>query len=186
MLVGFVSTASMSTNQFGFDSSGFRRYFLLPIPPGSILRASSYTAVFLGATVAAAAVLLWLAFAPVPFDLRMLPMLAGCAAGGLLLFNGLCIWTTLLSPRRTDFETTFGNQLSLGANVLLIGGVLVGMFGVFFLDKITTPDIILAYWWAPLALTVLALAFYLFSLRGGARVFVQRRETLLNLLEGRN
>ena len=30
-IVGFLGTAVMATNQFGFDSSGFRRYFLLPL-----------------------------------------------------------------------------------------------------------------------------------------------------------
>ena len=185
-IAGFLGTATMSANQFGFDSSGFRRYFLLPVPPGAILRASSYTAAALGATLVIVALVLWLAFAPVPFDPRMPPMLLGCGAGGLFLFNALAIWTSLLSPRRTDFESTFGNQLSLGANVLLIGGVLAGVFGVFLLDRAVAPEVILSYWWTPGAAAVLALMFYIYSLRLGAQVFVRRREALLNIIEGRN
>jgi hypothetical protein len=185
-VAGFLGTAVMSTNQFGFDASGFRRYFLLPIAPGAILRASSYTAMFVGSTLVAAALVLWVLFAPVPFDARMAPMLLASGVGGLCLFNGLSLWTSLLAPRPTNFETTFGNQLSLAANVLLIGGVLLGVFGVIALDKAVGPAAVLSYWWVSIPAAALAVAFYLFSLRRGAAVFVSRRERLLNALEGRN
>jgi hypothetical protein len=185
-VAGFLGTAVMSTNQFGFDASGFRRFFLLPIAPGEILRASSYTALFVGGTLVAAALVLWLLFAPVPFDARMAPMLLASGVGGLCLFNALSIWTSLLAPRATNFETTFGNQLSLSANVLLIGGVLLGVFGVVALDKAAGPAVVLSYWWVSIPAAALAIAFYLYSLRLGAEVFVSRRERLLNALEGRN
>jgi hypothetical protein len=176
----------MSTNQFGFDSSGFRRYFLLPIAPGAILRASSYTAMFVGSTILAAGTVLWLIFAPVPFDARMDLMLFACGIAGLFMFNGLSIWTSLLAPRATSFETTFGNQLSLSANVLLIGGLLGVVFGTMALDKTVGPAAVLSFWWASIPAAALAIAFYFFSLQRGAAVFVSRREQLLNALEGRN
>jgi hypothetical protein len=185
-VVGFLGTAVMSTNQFGFDASGFRRYFLLPIAPGAILRASSYTAMFVGGTLVAAALLLWLLFAPVPLDAQMATMLLAAGVGGLCLFNALSIWTSLLAPRPTNFETTFGNQLSLSANVLLIGGLLACIFGVMALDKIAGPAAVLSYWWTSIPAAALAVVFYLYSLRRGAEVFVSRRERLLNALEGRN
>jgi len=186
VIAGFLGTAVMSTNQFGFDASGFRRYFLLPIAPGAILRASSYTAVLVGGTLVAAALVLWVLFAPVPFDPRMAPMLLASGAGGLCLFNALSIWTSLLAPRATSFETTFGNQLSLSANVLLIGGVLLCVFGTMALDQAVGPAAVLSYWWVSIPAAALAIAFYLYSLRLGAAVFVSRRERLLNALEGRN
>jgi len=185
-IVGFLGTAVMSTNQFGFDSSGFRRYFLLPVPPGAILRASSCTAMFVGSTLVAAALVLWLLFAPVPFDARMVLMLLSSGVGGLCLFNALAIWTSLLAPRATNFETTFGNQLSLSANVLLIGGVLGCVFGTMALDKTVGSATVLSYWWTPIPAAALAIAFYVYSLRLGASVFVSRKERLLNTLEGRN
>lgn len=185
-VAGFLGTAVMSTNQFGFDASGFRRYFLLPIAPGAILRASSYTALLVGGTLVTAGLVLWFLFAPVPFDARMAPMLLSSAVSGLCLFNGLSIWTSLLAPRATNFETTFGNQLSLSANVLLIGGVLGCVFGVVALDKMAGPAAVLSYWWLSIPAAVLAVAFYLLSLRRGAALFVSRRELLLNALEGRN
>lgn len=185
MVAGFLGTAVMTTNQFGFDASGFRRYFLLPIAPGAILRASSYTALFVGSTIVAAALVLWMLFAPVPFDPRMAPMLFSTGVGGLCLFNGLSIWTSLLAPRATSFETTFGNQLSLAANVLLIGGILGCVFGVFAVDRVVEPATVLNYWWTAAAFAVAAIVFYLYSLRLGAAVFVSRRERLLNALEGR-
>jgi hypothetical protein len=183
---GFLGTAVMTTNQFGFDASGFRRYFLLPVEPGAILRASSFTAVFVGSTLVAVALVLWVLFAPVPFDARMAPALLASGVGGLCLFNGLSIWTSLLAPRPTNFETTFGNQLSLSANVLLIGGLLGGMAGVFAVDKFVGPAAVLNYWWVTIPAAALSIVFYIFSLRRGAAVFVSRRERLLNTLEGRN
>ena len=185
-VAGFLGTAVMSTNQFGFDASGFRRYFLLPVAPGAILRASSYTALFVGSTLVAAALVLWLLFAPVPFDARMAPMLVASGVGGLCLFNALSIWTSLLAPRPTNFETTFGNQLSLSANVLLIGGLLGVMAGVVVLDQMAGPAAVLNYWWVSIPAAARAIAFYVSSLRRGAAVFVSRRERLLNALEGRN
>ena len=185
-IAGFLGTAAISTNQFGFDASGFRRYFLLPIAPGQILRASSYTALFVGSTLVAAALALWMLFAPVPFDPRIAPMLLASGVGGLCLFNGLAIWTSLLGPRATNFETTFGNQLSLAANVLLIGGVLVAVFGVAALDNPAGPTTVLNHWWVSIPAAALAIVFYVYSLRRGAVVFVTRRERLLNTLEGRN
>ena len=184
-VVGFLGTAVMGTNQFGFDASGFRRYFLLPVAPGTILRASSYTALSLGGTLLALATVLWLLFAPVPFNPRVVIMLFATGVCGLCLFNALSIWTSLLAPRPTSFETTFGNQLSLAANVLLIGGVLVCVFGVIALDKSVGPAVVLRFWWAPVPASALAIALYLYSLRLGATVFVARKERLLNALEGR-
>ena len=113
-------------------------------------------------------------------------MLAGCGVGGLFLFNALAIWTSLLAPRPTNFETTFGNQLSLSANVLLIGGSLGCLFGVVALDRMAGPAAVLNYWWVTILAAALAMAFYFYSLRRGAAVFVSRRERLLNALEGRN
>jgi hypothetical protein len=185
-IAGFLGTAVMSTNQFGFDSSGFRRYFLLPIAPGEILRAASYTAMAVGGSLVAAALVLWLLFAPVPFDGRMAAMLIACGVGGLFLFNGLSIWTSLLAPRATNFETTFGNQLSLSANILLIGGVLACVFGTAALDRAAGPAAVLSYWWTSIPAAALAIAFYFYSLRLGAAAFVSRRERLLNALEGRS
>jgi len=186
VIAGFLGTAVMATNQFGFDSSGFRRYFLLPVRPGAILRASSYTALSLGGTLVAASMVLWVLFAPVPFDPRLDTMLLASGVGGLFLFNALSIWTSLLAPRATSFETTFGNQLSLAANVLLIGGLLGCVFGAVALDQTAGPAAVLNYWWVSIPAATLAIAFYSYSLRQGEAVFVSRRERLLNALEGRN
>jgi len=185
-MAGFLATATICTNQFGFDASGFRRYFLLPIAPEVILRASSYTTLLAGALVLPVALVLWLLFAPVPFNWRMAPMLAGSAVGGLLLFNALSIWTSVLAPRPVPFETTFGNQLSLSANLLLFGGLAATIGGAGALDHRVGPDRVLAYWWVPLLAVLLAAGFYLLSVRRGAALFTGRRERILNALEGRN
>ncbi len=86
-ICGFLGTAVMSTNQFGFDSSGFRRYFLLPVAPGKVLRAASFTALFVGGILVIAGLALWIQFAPVPKDPRTDLMLAACGVGGVVLFQ---------------------------------------------------------------------------------------------------
>ena len=116
----------------------------------------------------------------------MAPALLASGIAGLCLFNGLSIWTSLLAPRPTSFETTFGNQLSLSANVLLIGGLLGGMAAVFAVDKFIGPAAVLNYWWVSIPAAALSIAFYALSLRRGEAVFAGRRERLLNTLEGRN
>ena len=39
-IVTFLATSRFSVNQFGYLGGGFRRYFLLPVPPGAVLRAA--------------------------------------------------------------------------------------------------------------------------------------------------
>jgi hypothetical protein len=54
------------------------------------------------------------------------------------------------------------------------------------LDKTVGSATVLSYWWTPIPAAALAIAFYVYSLRLGASVFVSRKERLLNTLEGRN
>jgi hypothetical protein len=70
--------------------------------------------------------------------------------------------------------------------VLLIGGVLLMLGGANVLDRMAGPEIVLKYWWVSIPAVLLAAGLYFFSLRRGAEVFIERRERLLNALEGRN
>jgi hypothetical protein len=182
---GFMSTAAMSSNQFGYDGSGFRRYFLLPSAPQGILRASSYTAMFLGAVPVLLGVPLWLILAPVRFDARMPLMLLASGFAGLFVFSALALWTSVLWPRRTEFEQVFGNNLSLMANVLVIGGIFLMLFGAVFLEKHVAEADLLRAWWISIPAVPAAAAVYSTSLRRAGDVFARRRERLLNILEGR-
>jgi hypothetical protein len=185
-MVAFLGTARISVNQFGYVGGAFRRYFLLPIDPAATLRAASYAALVIGASMLPVALLAWILFAPYPFDARMLAMLVCTGLTGLFLMHGLGIWVTIFNPRKGNYSSNFGNDLSLGGNILLIGGMLlaIGLPQLVhkFLPAVVEPE----SWWMWLPLPVLALAFYLTSLKSAGPIFVTRREKLLAVVEGRN
>src|ERR1035437_6959839 len=185
-MVTFLGTSRISVNQFGYVGGAFRRYFLLPIEPAATLRAASYAAVTIGASMLPVALLAWIVFAPYPFDARMLLMLLCTGFTGLFVLHGLGIWVTLFNPRKGNYKSNFGNDLSLGGNLVLIGGMLVSLFLPRLLFKFWPALVAPESWWMFLPLPVLAVAFYLGSLKAAGPVFVTRREQLLAIVEGRN
>jgi hypothetical protein len=182
----FLGTSRISVNQFGYVGGAFRRYFLLPTDPAATLRAASYAAVTIGASALPVALLAWVIFVPYPFDARMLAMLLCSGITGLFLLNGLGIWVTLFNPRKGNYQSNFGNDLSLGGNILLIGGMLVAMFLPRVLYKVQPSLVSPESWWMLVPLPVLAIAFYVTSLKSAGPVFISRREQLLAVVEGRN
>jgi hypothetical protein len=181
----FFGTSRIAVNQFGYAGGAFRRYFLLPTDPAATLRAASYAAVTIGASVLPIGLLAWTIFVPYPFDARMLAMLLCTGLTSLFVLNALGIWVTLFNPRRGNYASNFGNDLSLGGNILLIGsGMMVFLPRLLykFQPALVSPE----SWWMFLPLPVLALAFYLATLKSAGPVFVTRREKLLAIVEGRN
>ena len=181
----FLGTSRISVNQFGYVGGAFRRYFLLPIDPAATLRAASYAAVTIGGSMLPIALLVWAIFVPYPFDARMLAMLLCTGFTGLFLLNGLGIWVTLFNPRRGNYSSNFGNDLSLGGNLLLMGAGLMAFVPRLlykFQPGLVSPE----SWWMLLPLPVVAVAFYLATLKSAGPVFVSRREKLLAIVEGRD
>lgn len=184
-LVGFIGTAVLAVNQFGYDGGGFRRWFLLPVAPETVFRASSLTTLAVSGSLLPPAFLLWFAVAPVHTTPVMAVMLMSSGVGGLLLFNALGLWTTLYSPRRSSFAQTFGNNLSMGGNILTIGGVMVFVLLPLLLRGAGRQELLLTHWWAFPLFLALAGGFYCFTLQAGAARFRTRRERLMAILEGR-
>ena len=128
-VVTFLATARFMVNQFGYLGGGYRRCFLLPVDPRVILRTGSYASMILGAIFIPAGAIVWAIFAPRPvrraagFDAR------ASATAGLFLFHAIGLWTTLYGARRGNYNQSFGNDLSLLANIAIIGGVMACMFG---------------------------------------------------------
>lgn len=181
-IVGYISMGAMTSNVFGFDNNGFRRYFLLPVSAKSVLKASAAVPLLLGIAVVIVSIALWLIITPASFEGRMLLVLLSSGFAGLLLFQALGIWVSLFNPRAIPFKISFGTRLSAGANALMIAAI----FLLFLLPSI--PDTIgmqkvLALWWIALVLLLGTAAFYIATLHTGAIAFSNRRERMLATIE---
>jgi hypothetical protein len=159
--LGFSGTSSIALNQFGSDGKGARRYALLPVSFAVPVRAGSVTSILLGVATVAPTIWLWSVVTSVQADWRAIAMLAGSSLGGLFLFNGLAMWTTLFSPKAVDFTSTLSNRLSLGGNLVVAGGLIV-MFVVHFGLMGKELDTVLTLWWVSAVFALLGLMFYLF------------------------
>jgi hypothetical protein len=185
-LAGFLAPARFTVNQFGYTGGGFRRYFLLPTDPSAALRTGSYASMLTGISLIIVAAIAWPLLAPGPFDGRMLFMLVASGITGLLTFLGLGLWTSILGARRGNYNQNLGNDMSLAANIVFIGGalgcVLVPTRLAKFAPALVSPE----RWWITILLAGLALVFYLFSLRVTGVLFRRRHEQLMMVVEGRD
>ncbi|MBS1856858.1 MAG: hypothetical protein JST11_15930 [Acidobacteria bacterium] len=184
-LATFFGTARIAVNQFGYSGGGFRRYLLLPGDPAGALRAGSYASLIMGAAAIPVLLVAWIALVP-PFDPRRIVMLLASALTGLFLFNAAGVWVTLLNPRKGNYDSNFGNDLSLGGNVVVIGSVLCAMLLPRLLHHFAPAAVSPQSWWMLLPLPALAAALYRVSLTAAGPVFTARRERLLALVEGRD
>ena len=185
-MMTFLGTSRLSVNQFGYVGGAFRRYFLLPIEPAATLRAASYAAITIGGSILPLALILWIVLTPYRFDWRMPLMLLCTGLTGLFLLNALGIWVTLFNPRKGNYNSNFGNDLSLGGNILLIGGMMMALLIPRLIHKFYPALVSPESWWMYLALPVLAIAFYRITLQLAGPIFVNRREQLLAVVEGRD
>ncbi len=185
-IVTFLGTARMAVNQYGYVGGGLRRYFLLPTDPGASLRAGAYASMLLGGAMIPVAAIGWVVLAPVAFDPRMVFMLAGSALTGLFVFHGLGLWVSMLNPRKGNYSSSFGNDLSLGGNIVLIGGVLFSILLPQALHKLAPAVVAPRNWWVGLAAVLAGAGFFAVSLRGAENLFRGRRERLLAVVEGRD
>ncbi|HTS62626.1 MAG TPA: hypothetical protein VMH28_11425 [Candidatus Acidoferrales bacterium] len=182
----FMGVARITVNQFGYSGGGFRRYFLLPTDPAATLRAGSFASLLLGACSIPILLAAWLVLAPKPLDPAMFVMLACSSATGLLLFNAAALWVSLFNPRKGNYQSSLGNDLSLGGNILVIGGVLTALLAPRLLVRAWPAPFQPENWWMFLPLLALAIAVYLGSLNTVCALFAPRRERLLAVVEGRD
>jgi uncharacterized protein YhhL (DUF1145 family) len=180
-----MGTVQFAVNQFGHTAGGFRRLLLLPRDPGAVLRAGSYTFLLLSGTLVAVGTVLFALLAPFPHDVRAVVMMAGAGLTSLLLMHGLALWTTLYGARAADYYNTFGNDLSLAGNVVVLFGMLGMMFGPMLLTQLRPGSVGPGVWWVTPLTAVAAALFYFFSLERAARLLGGRREVLLGIVEGK-
>jgi hypothetical protein len=185
-ILTFLGTSRMAVNQYGYVGGGLRRYLLLPCDPVASLRAGAYASMLLGGAWIPVAVIAWAVLVPGGYDPRQVFMLAGSALTGLFIFHGLGLWVSMLNPRKGNYSSSFGNDLSLGGNIVLIGGVLVSMFLPQALHKFAPALVAPGTWWIALFTALAGVMFFSASLRAAGGLFRQRRERLLAIVEGRD
>jgi hypothetical protein len=184
-LVGFLAPARFTVNQFGYASGGYRRYFLLPTDAAAALRTGSYASIMLGAPLIVLAAIVWGVFSPGPLDGRMLFMLVASGIAGLLTFHALGLWTSILGPRRGNYNQNLGNDLSLAGNIVLIGGLFACLLTPHLLARVAPALVSPHDWWIAVIPAALALFFYVYSLGATGTLFRRRREQLMAVVEGR-
>jgi len=178
------TSASITLNLFGYESAGIRRYAVLPSSFSMALRAGSLASLLLRAVAILAAFALWITFAQKGFEARTLLFTLGVVGGGLFLFSGLGLWTSVLSAKIADFEAMWSNRLSFGANVVMLCGVLPPLWIAMMFSESLDPSVLLRFWPLALLMMVLSAVFYLLSMKMIEPVLNRRREKLINLIAG--
>ena len=181
----FMGTARITVNQFGYSAGGFRRYFLLPTDPAATLRAGSFASLLLGACSIPVLLAAWLVLAPKPLDPAAVLMLACSSLTGLFLFHAAALWVSVFNPRKGNYQSSLGNDLSLGGNILVIGGVITAVLLPRILRHAWPAPFQPENWWISLLLAAAAALTYLVSLNTIAGMFGPRRERLLAIVEGK-
>jgi hypothetical protein len=92
---------------------------------------------------------------------------------------------TLFNPRRGNYSSSMGNDLSLGGNIVLIGGMLMSIFLPQVLLRFVPGAVSADNWWGAIPLALAGIGFYVVTLRAAGPLFVARREKLLAVVEGR-
>ncbi|HEU0179585.1 MAG TPA: hypothetical protein VFV58_35580 [Blastocatellia bacterium] len=183
-VIGGATSMSMTLNLFGYDSAGVRRYAILPSTFVMALRAGSLASLLLRAVALLAAFASWAIFARKHFDARMFLAILGIAGAALFLFNGLGLWTSVLSPKAANFYSIWNNRLSFGANVVMFCGLFAPLWIAIMFSESLDPYDLSLFWRLALAMMALSVAFYLFSMKAIEPVLNWRREKLINLIAG--
>ena len=180
---GFLATGAFATNVFGFDGQGFQRYFLLPVSATSVVVVAALVGLIPGLLITTAGALLWWSLSPPGATPAMALLLMIAAIGGLLVFHGIGLWTSIVAPRAIPFNATFGNKLSAPANMLFVA-VMVAFFGLPWLAAQAGLAAVMRAWWILPCFLGVALVFYLAMLRWAGASVARRRERMLESLEG--
>ncbi len=183
-MVSFLGVSRFSVNQYGYAGHAFRRFFLLPTDASASMRAGSFASIVVGSLLIPVALVLWIIFGG-PFDPRKLVMLAGSAISGLFALNAAGLWVTLYGPRKGNYTSAVGNDMSLMGNLVVIGGMMCAIFVPQILVATLPAAVSPENWWLILPVVAAAIIFYVISLRATAVLFTSRREALLAVVEGR-
>ena len=184
-ILSCATAAGMMLNLLGFDGAGVRRYAVVPAPFGDALRAGSIASMILRLVVVLMAFVFWMIiYWREPKSWRMVLMLSGVALTGTILYNAIGLWVSIFSAKAVDFDSMWNNRLSLGANaVILIGVLLPFLLGSALLDRYGWT-VLIQLWWAPWITTLVAMGFYLLSFRNLDPALRLKAEAVIRRIAG--
>lgn len=183
-IMSSATAAAMMLNAFGYDDAGIRRYAIWPIHFVEALRAINLASLLLRAVAIFVSFALWLLFYSDGITWTKLGIMLATALAALFLYNAAGFWTSVFSPKSMDFNAMWNNRLSFGANVVIIGGVLVPFWGLMTLGRHFGEQVVLRFWWIPLLGFLVCLALYVLSFYSIEKTLTARREKLINLIAG--
>jgi hypothetical protein len=183
-IMSSATAAAMMLNAFGYDGAGIRRYAIWPMPFVEALRAINLASLLLRAVAIFVSFALWLLFYSDGITWAKLGIMLSTALAALFLYNAAGIWTSVFSPKSMDFNAMWNNRLSFGANVVIIGGVLLPFWGLMTLGKYFGEMVVLRFWWIPLLGFLACLVLYVLSFYSVERALTARREKMINLIAG--
>lgn len=177
--------AAMMLNLFGYDGPGMRRFAVLPVRLGDALRAASLASLLLRAITFLAGFTLWVViYSDRSITWQSIVVVLTVSLAGIVMFNGLGLWVSIYSPKKGDFEAMWNNRLSIGANIVVIGGAVFPFWFLMTVMERISRQTLNRLWWVPPVYLVLCLAFYALSLRFIDMPLRGRREKLLGLIAG--
>jgi hypothetical protein len=114
----------------------------------------------------------------------MVLMLIGVALTGTILYNAIGLWVSIFSAKAVDFDSMWNNRLSLGANaVILIGVLLPFLLGSALLDRYGWT-VLIQLWWAPWITAFVAIGFYLLSFHNVDPAMRLKAEAVIRRIAG--
>lgn len=136
-----------------------------------------------GVSLIPIALLLWFLYGPVGTDLRMALMLISSALGGILIYQALGLWSSLLGPRSLPTKATFGKRLSLAGNVVMMAGI----YWMMFIPHVTVRfgASLMRHWWMMPLYATAGCAFFAATVAAGGPLLVRRRERMLSQIDRR-
>jgi hypothetical protein len=176
--------AAMMLNLFGFDDAGIRRYAVMPSTFATALRAANIASLALRAVTMLVAFGLWAIVSRSQVSWRIIVVVFIVVVSSLFLFNALGLWTSVFSSKRANFDSMWNNRLSIGANIVMVGGVVVPYIFAIVMSERLAPETIFHFWWILALLMLLSISFYIFSFVAVAPALNARRERLIDIIAG--
>ncbi|MFM8393829.1 MAG: hypothetical protein ACKOB4_07870, partial [Acidobacteriota bacterium] len=186
-ILSCATAAGMMLNLLGFDGAGVRRYAVIPTPFGDALRAGSIASMLLRLVVVLMAFFFWMViYWREPKSWQMVVLLMGVALTGTILYNAIGLWVSIFAAKSVDFDSMWNNRLSLGANAVILIGVLIPFFlGSGLLDRYG-QEVFIRFWWAPWISALVAIGLYLLSFHNLDHALRLKAEAVIRRISGAN